>query len=278
MNLTRILIVDDEAPLRTTMSALLAADDREIITAANGEEALAYLEDGRFDLIIVDLMMPGIDGLQVMDVAQKLSPQAKLIMLTAYGTLNSSVQAMRRGAVDYLRKPASAPEIEAAVDRALQLRYEDARREELLERIQMALEELRGEEKGPVTPSTPKPRRERFLQARGIIIDLQKHIVTLGGDSLDLTPTELRLLSTLIANADQVMSCRDLVYQVQNYDTDEREARSIIRVYIRRLRQKIEPDPSSPIYILNVRGSGYMFSSSEPSKEDLLRSMEGNDT
>ncbi len=262
MNPIRILIVDDEATLRTTMADLLAADDREIVTAASGEEALAYLEDGNFDLLIVDLIMPGIDGLQVIDMARKMSPQAKIIMLTAYGTLDSAIQAMRRGATDYLLKPANAPEIEAAVERALQQRYEEIHRQELIERIGEAFDELRGSAARPAA-ATPPPRRERFLQARGIIIDLQKHIVTMDGRALDLTPTELRLLSTLIANADQVMSCRELVYQVQNYETDEREARSIIRVYIRRLRKKIEPDPSSPRYILNVRGAGYMFSTQD---------------
>jgi len=263
MSKTRILVVDDEVTLRTTMEDLLDTEDREIVTAASGEEALAYLEDGPFDLAIVDLIMPGIDGLQVIDVAQKLSPQAKIIMLTAYGTLDSAIQAMRRGATDYLLKPATAPQIEAAVDRALQIRYEDARREALIERIGDAFDELRGERTSVASEEPLPARRERFLQARGIIIDLQKHIVTMNGSALDLTPTELRLLSTLIARADQVMSCRELVYQVQNYETDEREARSIIRVYIRRLRKKIEPDPSAPNYILNVRGAGYMFSTTE---------------
>jgi DNA-binding response OmpR family regulator len=263
MHKTRILIVDDESTLRATMEDLLQAEDREIATAASGEEALAYLEGDPFDLIVVDLIMPGIDGLQVIDVAQRSSPQAKIIMLTAYGTLDTAIQAMRRGATDYLLKPASAPEIEAAVDRALQQRYDEARREALIERISDAFDELRGQPStGTTTEETLPPRRERFLQARGIIIDLQKHIVTLDGEILDLTPTELRLLSTLIANSDQVMSCRELVYQVQNYETDERDARSIIRVYVRRLRKKIEPDPGSPTYILNVRGAGYMFSGS----------------
>jgi DNA-binding response OmpR family regulator len=261
MSKTRILIVDDEATLRTTMEDLLATEEREIVTAASGEEALAYLEDGPFDLMIVDLIMPGIDGLQVIDVAQKLSPQAKIVMLTAYGTLDSAIQAMRRGATDYLLKPANAPEIEAAVDRALQQRYEEARHEALIERIGDAFDELRGDRPSTARDEPLPTRRERFLQARGIIIDLQKHIVTMNGNALDLTPTELRLLSTLIANSDQVMSCRELVYQVQNYETDEREARSIIRVYIRRLRKKIEPDAASPSYILNIRGAGYMFSS-----------------
>lgn len=260
---TRILIVDDENTLRTTMADLLATQDREIVTAASGEEALAYLEGGPFDLLIVDLIMPGIDGLQVLDVAQKLSPQAKIIMLTAYGTLESAIQAMRRGATDYLLKPASAPQIEAAVDRALQQRYETGRRQELIDRIGDALDELRSPEGARPPTQSPPPRQERFLQSRRIIIDLQKHIVTMNGRALELTPTELRLLSTLIARADQVMSCRELVYQVQNYETDEREARSIIRVYIRRLRKKIEPDPASPNFILNVRGAGYMFSTTE---------------
>ncbi|MBN1641607.1 MAG: response regulator transcription factor [Anaerolineae bacterium] len=262
MHKTRILIVDDESTLRATMEDLLEAEDREIVTAASGEEALAYLEGDPFDLVIVDLIMPGIDGLQVIDVTQKTSPQTKIIMLTAYGTLESAIQAMRRGATDYLLKPANAPQIEAAVDRALQQRYEQARREALIERISDAFDELRGQPATGAPEEALPPRHERFLQARGIIIDLQKQIATMNGESLDLTPTELRLLSTFIANADQVMSCRELVYQVQNYETDERDARSSIRVYVRRLRKKIEPDPGSPTYILNVRGAGYMFSGS----------------
>lgn len=268
MSETRILIVDDEDTLRMTLADLLASEEREIVTAASGEEALAYLEDGTFDLLVVDLIMPGIDGLQVIDVAQKLSPQARIIMLTAYGTLDSAIQAMRRGATDYLLKPASAPQIEAAVDRALQQRFEEARRQELIDRIGDAFDELRSKAAAAPRTQPTATRQERFLQSRGIIIDLQKHIVTMQNRGLDLTPTELRLLSTLIAHADQVMSCSELVNQVQNYETDEREARSIIRVYIRRLRKKIEPDATSPGYILNVRGAGYMFSSSEVPAED----------
>jgi len=263
MTPTRILIVDDESTLRTTMAELLTGEQREIVAAASGEEALAYLEDAPFDLVVVDLIMPGIDGLQVMDVTQRLSPQAKIIMLTAYGTLESAIEAMRRGAADYLLKPASAPQIEQAVERALKMRREEARKEELIDRIGNAFDELRSREGISAHAQPAHERQERFLESRGIIIDLQKHIVTMYGRALELTPTELRLLSTLIARADQVMSCRELVYQVQNYDTDEREARSIIRVYIRRLRKKIEPDPSAPNYILNVRGAGYMFSTSE---------------
>ena len=167
MNLTRILIVDDEATLRMTMAELLASSEREIVTAASGEEALAYIEDRPFDLVIVDLIMPGIDGLQVMDVTQKLSPQARIIMLTAFGTLESAIQAMRRGATDYLLKPANAPQIESAVERALNLRYEEARREALIERIGDAFDELRDREGIPAHSQPVPPRQERFLAGTG---------------------------------------------------------------------------------------------------------------
>jgi DNA-binding response OmpR family regulator len=110
-------------------------------------------------------------------------------------------------------------------------------------------------------------KRARFLQSGGIIVDLQKHIATSHGQLLNLTPTEFRLLACLMVKTDQVQSCQELVREVQNYDCDELEARDIIRVHIRRLRKKIEPDPANPQYILNVRGVGYMLASPpRPSK------------
>ena len=275
MNGIKLLLVDDELEFLHPLVRRMKKRKLDVNAVTSGEEALAYLEDGMYDLMIVDLIMPGIDGLQVIDVAKKLSPQAQIIMLTAYGTLESAIQAMRRGATDYLLKPANAPEIEAAVERALQQYYDQAHKQELIDQIGSALDELRSPGAPSAAPAPSAPRQERFLQARGIIIDLQKHIVTMDGRALELTPTELRLLSTLIAHADQVMSCRELVYQVQNYETDEPEARSIIRVYVRRLRKKIEPDPASPCYILNVRGAGYMFSTAESRDKDDLNSSSG---
>jgi DNA-binding response OmpR family regulator len=97
------------------------------------------------------------------------------------------------------------------------------------------------------------------LKLRDIELDLQKHVALAQSHPLDLTLTEFKMLSYLMQHADQVIPPRDLVAAVQGYQADEHEARAIVRVHIRRLRQKIEPDPDNPIYVLNVRGVGYIF-------------------
>jgi DNA-binding response OmpR family regulator len=107
---------------------------------------------------------------------------------------------------------------------------------------------------------------DRFIQSRGISLDLQRHVATARGQLLDLTLTEFKLLAYLMQRPDQVVSPRELVSAVQGYEADEYEARAIVRVHIRRLRQKLEQDPDNPEYIVNVRGVGYLFASVRPPK------------
>ncbi len=258
---SKILIVDDEPIIRETLAEMLATEGREVMTAASGEEALALLQQQSFDLMLLDLIMPGLGGLQVMERARKIAPGTIIIMLTAHGTLTSAIQAMRHGAHDYLLKPASAPKIMASVEEGLRLRQETLRKQELVHQMEKAIKELVSGEIAP--PSTePEPERPaRFLQARDIVVDLQRQIVLVRDEPVNLTPTELRLLTTLMQRCDEVIGARELVEEVQGYECDEFEARAIIRVHIRRLRKKIEETPEDPHYIINVRGVGYMFSS-----------------
>ena len=265
----KILVVDDEEVTRLSLAEILSLEGYEVASARSGEEALQKLEKETFDLVLADLVMKEVDGLQVMEAAKKLSPEIVVIMLTAYGTLESAIQAMRQGAYDYLIKPCGAQEIVASVESGLAKQRQERRRQELVTRVEEMLKALKAEgDEIPTSASRGDPfKRARFLQSGEIIVDLQKHIATLHGQLLNLTPTEFRLLACLIRKADQVLSCQELVREVQNYDCDEREARDIIRVHIRRLRQKIEPEPSNHQYILNVRGVGYMFASPpRPSK------------
>jgi len=255
----KILVVDDEKAVRLSLAELLSMEGHQVITAESGEEALQRLEEDNFDLILVDLIMPGIDGLQVMEAAQRLSPHTVVIMLTAHGSLESAIHALRQGAHDYLLKPCDVEEILRSVEGGLNKRWQAVRRQELMARMEETLWELQAEEQFAPASRREPLRRRRFLQARGIVIDSQKHLATMHGEPLELTPTEFRLLTVLMENADRVLSCRELVRMVQNYDCREQEARAIIRVHIRRLRQKIEPDPSNPQYIINVRQAGYMF-------------------
>jgi DNA-binding response OmpR family regulator len=254
-----ILVVDDEPAARLSLAELLSLEGYEVAAAASGEQAIEFLDEGPFDLAILDLKMPGMDGLEVVEGLQEQSPDTVIIMLTAHGTLETAVQAMRKGAHDYLLKPANVNEIMASVKAGLDKRRRELRRRELLSLMQTTL--------SAITDETPLPTSElpvvtdRFLQVRGVIIDQQKHLATLHGEPLDLTPTEFKLLVYLLSNPDRVLSPQELVSEVQGYEADHWEARSIIRVHIRRLRQKLEPEPSNPAYIITVRGAGYMFPS-----------------
>jgi DNA-binding response OmpR family regulator len=268
----RILVVDDEKATRLSLAEILSLEGYQVTSASSGEEALQKLEEKTFDLVLADLVMKEVDGLEVMEVVKKLSPETVVIMLTAYGTLESAIQAMRQGAYDYLIKPCGAQEIVASVESGLAKQRQERRRKELVARVEEMLKALKVEEDEiPISTSRGDQfKRARFLQCGEIIVDLQKHIATLHGQLLNLTPTEFRLLASLMGKADHVLSCQELVREVQNYDCDEREARDIIRVHIRRLRKKIEADPANPQYILNVRGVGYMFAS-PPRSSKIVR-------
>jgi DNA-binding response OmpR family regulator len=211
--------------------------------------------------MLLDLRMDGMDGLQVTEAAQSISPDTVIIMLTAHGTLESAINAMRHGAHDYLLKPAAVPEILSAVERGLKHRHQSLRQRDLISLMQRAIHEL---QVPGAAAAGGENRDDRFIQSRGVSLDLQRHVATAHGNLLDLTLTEFKLLAYLMQHPDQVISPRELVLAVQGYEADEHEARAIVRVHVRRLRQKLEPDPDNPQYVLNVRGVGYLFASTAP--------------
>jgi len=258
----RILVVDDEAVMRATLEEFLSGAGFDVATAANGQAALAELQRKPVDLMLLDLRMDGLDGLQVIEAAKPIAPDTVIVMLTAHGTMESAITAMRRGAFDYLLKPCQMPEILEAVQRGLANRSQMIRQRDLVILMQRAIQEL--SLPGNVSAESGSP--ERFIQSRGISLDLQRHVATAHGKLLDLTLTEFKLLAYLMQRPDQVISPRELVGAVQGYEADEYEARAIVRVHIRRLRQKLEPDPDNPEYVLNVRGVGYLFASTKPPK------------
>jgi len=256
------MVVDDEPAARLSLAELLSLEGYEVVAAASGEEAVDLLPEGPFDLAIIDLKMPGMDGLDVVQVLQERSPDTVIIMLTAHGTLETAVQAMRQGAHDYLLKPANVNEIMASVQAGLDKRRRELRRHELLSLMQHTLTAIT--EDTPMSLAEPPVVTDRFLQVREVLIDQQKHLATFRGEPLDLTPTEFKLLVHLLSHTDRVLSPQELVREVQGYEADHWESRSIVRVHIRRLRQKLEPDPANPTYIITVRGAGYMFASHPP--------------
>jgi len=262
-----VMVVDDEAVARISLAEILRLEGYHVATAASGEEALSLLDKSDpFDLIVLDLKMPGMDGLEVTDTVQKRSPGTVIILLTAFGTLETAIQAIKHGAQDYLLKPCPIPDILESVRKGLTKRQQEQQRQHLVSQLRHAISELVIAEGVEAVEEAAPSQSSRFIEIRGIVVDRQRHVVMLQGRPLDLTPTEFKILVCLLETPDRVWSPQELVRRAQGYETDAWGARAIVRVHIRRLRKKMEMDPSNPRYILNVRGVGYMFvsSSTEP--------------
>jgi len=267
----RVLVVDDEAAERITLGEVLRLEGYRVILASSGEEALAFTQkEPAFDLVILDLRLPGVDGIQVLETIHKANPETVAILLTGYGTLETAIQAMRKGAYDYLLKPCPVEEILATVRRGLTELDKDRHRRNLVEQLQSTVRELM-ETEDETIDSEPTPE-SNTLKVGEVTLDQSKHLVTVQGKRVDLTPTEFRLLECMMKQVDQVCTPQELVHCAQGYEADAWGARSIVRVHIRRLRSKLEPDPSHPRYIINVRGVGYMFASKPEQAPDKAAS------
>jgi DNA-binding response OmpR family regulator len=229
------LIVDDEVKIRRFLYDMLTKMGHKVTEAESGEAALDLLQISGFDLAILDLKLGGrVDGQRVLEAIRWRWPSTLIIMLTAHGTLESAVEAIREGVDGYLLKPVRPADIRQAIEEA-----QDRRK---------------------ILQKSEHQEGDQFLIQGPFKIDLKRHEATLHGKSLDLSPRDYALLCYLIENAPKVVSPKELVQVVRDYKTDfAPEAREIIKWYIHRLRKKVETDPSRPRYILNVRGVGYRF-------------------
>jgi len=230
----RALVVDDERGPRLFFEETLRLEGYDVTSASSGEEALERLRDVIFDLILLDLRLGGrIDGLRVLEAVRWRWPNTAVVILTAHGSLESAMAAIREGVDGYLLKPVEPAQLREAARDALKRRKE--------------LRQLREE----VTQA-------HILRHGPFWVDPKKHIATLKGDPLELSAQEFSLLTYMMENADRTIDPKELVQAVRSYEPEHmHEAREIIKWYIHRLRRKVEPDPSNPRYILNVRGVGY---------------------
>ncbi|MCS6887859.1 response regulator transcription factor [Chloroflexus sp.] len=273
-NQPRVLVVDDEQNIRLTLNALLSRAGYAVTTAASGEEAVALFERETFDLMLVDLQMPGMKGMEVVAKVREAGHDTIIIVLTGHGSLDSAIEGIRFGIFDYLLKTSDPNQILARVAAGLEERAARRRQSDLLDTIGAAVQELTG---GKVTvtvppvaatqpaapPPPPSPAQAepagRTLTIGPLTLDTWHQTATLNGRSLNLTPTEFRLLLCLAEHAGQMLSYTQLVRCAQGYDTTDLEAGELIKPHIHHLRQKIEPEPSAPRYLLNVRGKGYIL-------------------
>ena len=226
----RILVVDHEIEIRRALQRNLTAHGYEVFTAGSGEEALAEIVQHRPDLMLLDLGLPGISGLEV---CKKVRAESNLpiLVLSVKDTERDKVLALDLGADDYVAKPFGMNEV--------------------LARIRVALRHTAQLQSGTEPTFTTGP----------LTVDFEQRLVTVNGTEVKLTPTEYDLLKALIKNTGKIMTRQMLLSQVwgTGYGADSH----YLHVYIGQLRRKIEPDPAHPRFILTISGVGYRFSSDE---------------
>lgn len=227
MNDPVVLVVDDEKSLRDFVRRNLEARHYKVLTASNGLEAMATFNNEKVDLVILDLMMPHMDGLETTRRVRELS-KTPIIILTALGEEADKVRAFDLGADDYLTKPFGVGE--------------------LMGRIKAVLRRARWLE--------PSSNEEQLVRG-DIRVDMERHLVTVRDSSIDLTPTEFNLLVYLLKHSGKVLSHRVILQNVWGMEYGN-EA-EYLRVYIGRLRQKIEVDALNPRHLLTEHGMGYRF-------------------
>lgn len=224
---TRILLVDDEQSIQTLLSYPLRKDGYHVTSAQDGREALQRFEEARFDLVILDLMLPKLDGVEVCRELRSRS-QVPIIMLTAKGSETDKVAGLEVGADDYITKPFSMREFRSRVKAALR-------------RSRMGGE----------------PDGEETIDHGELKIDFGRRMVTLHEEEVKVTYVEFEILGALARSPGRVLSRETLLEHVWG-DSEYRDPRTV-DVHIRHLREKLESDPKDPEFLFTVRGVGYRF-------------------
>lgn len=254
----RILLVDDESSIRLTLAALLERAGYNVYSAENGEEALEWLARQQFDMLVADLKMPGMQGMDVVSAAQQRQPDIVVIVLTGHGSLDTAIQSLHQGVFDYLLKTSDPASVVERVRAGIEERSQRLRRRALLDAVSSAVQEIRGSQAEVTTNSTQASRNVVIV---GMLqLDTWRQEGVFGERTLTLTPTEFRVLLCLAEHAGTMVTYTALVQSAQGYAASELEASELIKPHIHHLRQKLEPEPSNPRYLLNVRGKGYLFS------------------
>jgi len=233
MTTRNVLVVDDEADLVELVSYNLKKEGFAVDSASDGEEALSKIRKKKYDLLILDLMLPGLQGMELCRILRNdpKTVHIPIIMLTAKGEEVDKVLGLEMGADDYVTKPFSP--------------------RELVARVKAVLRRAPGE----------KPSGAGILRIGGLEIDRERYVVSIKGKAVKLSATEFKLLLYLVEKKGKVFSREQLLDAVWS-DEAFVEPRTV-DVHIRRLRSQIESDPANPIYIKTLRGIGYFFSEKE---------------
>jgi DNA-binding response OmpR family regulator len=234
--MARVLIVDDEEVARISLAEILRLEGYTIKAVGSGQAAVDTLRSATFDVMILDLKMPGMSGMDVLRTLVDTLQELKIIVLTAHGSMDSAIQALRFRVHDYLLKPVLP--------------------EQIVESIESALLSKKNEQEGK---DGAGGHGRYFSLPGGSILDFNKRTITWKEGNLSLTPTEARLMTVLVESLGLLITHSELVLSCQGYKVDNEEAAKILRPVVSRLRQKMAVLPAWDEWIKNVRGAGYVL-------------------
>ena len=276
MDSASVLVVDDEAAIRYSVSKTLQRLGYSVREASNGEDALDIIRGETFDVVLTDIRMPpGLDGVELVRRIKDTDPDTIVILMTAYPSLNTAVEALRLGAHDYLIKPSSSQDIRASVQRGIERAHNLKRRRALLDAIRSNVHELSraaeetvvairegggGDERQILPDAAGEVAIGSVMTLGPLTIYPGRYEISVDNHRIDLTPTEFDLLLYLAAHRGRVVSCHELVREVRGYAVDEAEAREVIRPHVSNLRRKLKGAGQDEDLIVNVRGIGYRLS------------------
>jgi DNA-binding response OmpR family regulator len=222
----RILVVDDDPDTCALMADILLEEGYDVVTCSRGEEAMEIVSEDKFDLVLSDIKMPRVSGIELLSYVRKKNLETEVILITAYASVETAVQALRDEAFDYLTKPFSLPEFR--------------------ERVRQAL-----------LPRTGTGRRHIVNHYRGLSLDYNTRRVWVEGEEVKLTRLEFQVLAYLLEHKGEVVPWQDLLKHVWMCEEPDERSQATIKSCISRLRKKIEKDPQNPVYIINEWGVGY---------------------
>jgi DNA-binding response OmpR family regulator len=255
-----ILIIDDEAALRQTLTRILQRAGLQVTSAASGQEGLDYLAQLPFDLVYLDIRMPDMNGMEVLQIMHAAYPELPVVLFTAQPDLSSALEALRQGATDYLVKPLQPSDIVERTRAILARRRTEQRKQEIQEQIESLQAELRSltaDVSSPTQPIPPSAIGERYLKRGKLVLDLHTRRLKINGREADLPPTAFDYLLVLVRHAPNVVDYQTLVAEAQGYQAEIREAQEVVKWHVHHIRQAIEPDVRRPRLLINVRGAGY---------------------
>ena len=251
-----LLIVDDDDTVRWSLRKALSSKEVVLEEAKSGEEALELLATEPFDMVLTDIRMGKVGGIDLLAQTKDRWPDTTVILLTGYASVESTIQALRSGAHDYLLKPVSLHEVRESVRQGLAKHREVLRRRDVLSTLREGILSL-GEEKESIALPPRADVGER------LVVDTSRHLVAVDGKTVDVTPTEYQLLLILLEQQGRVLDYQEIVHTVYGYKSATEDAKQLIMPHISNLRHKLRAASHGRDLIRNVRGVGYILSTSD---------------